>query len=93
MIDDVIEVGESRARERAAKDRTRMTGMAISRTEAGRSALGAFGYGFPFRRDARRQVAVLWLIVWGGGCLTVYATEKRALAMILFAYLQGAERR
>jgi hypothetical protein len=34
---------------------------------------------------------MLWLIVWRGRCVTVHATKKRALAAILFGYLQGAE--
>jgi hypothetical protein len=34
---------------------------------------------------------VLWLILWRGRCLIVHATEERALAMIVFGYLQGAE--
>jgi hypothetical protein len=34
---------------------------------------------------------MLWLTVWRGRCLSVYTTEERALATILFAYLQGAE--
>jgi hypothetical protein len=31
------------------------------------------------------------LILWHGRCFTVHATEERALATILFGYLQGAE--
>jgi len=32
---------------------------------------------------------VLWSILWRGHCLSVHMTEERALATILFAYLQG----
>jgi hypothetical protein len=45
----------------------------------------------PFDGSAGEPSRMLWLIVWRRRCLTVHTTEERALAMILFAYQQGAE--